>query len=179
MALPLSRRIEHHASPQRCQAVSVGPDAAADAGPGVAAAPRGGPRARVDRDLARVIDGIDWIKHESADSISAPARGFVQALGDLMRLHPELLARHGLAVRYQVARHLKTQVGLRRAGATAATLLENARVPHFRYSLVSLAAAYWQGRSIRRQMIRVGLSGTAAISAHEIRSTPLAVPRAA
>lgn len=127
----------------------------------------------------RVVDNVDWIKHESADSISAPARGFVQALGDLMRLHPELMARHGLAVRYQVVRHLKTQLGLRRPRATAETLLENARVPHFRFSLASLVAAYWRGRAIRRQMIRVGLSGTVPIAAHEVPPVPLVVPRAA
>jgi|694.fasta_scaffold09970_3 glycosyltransferase involved in cell wall biosynthesis len=128
---------------------------------------------------ARVIDAVDWIKHESADSISAPARGFVHALGDLMRLHPELMARHGLAVRYQVVRHLKTQLGLRSPRAAAETLLENARVPHFRFSLPALVAAYWQGRAIRRQMIRTGLSGTVPVAPHEIRPVPRAVSRAA
>lgn len=128
---------------------------------------------------ARVVDAVDWIKHESADSISAPGRGFVQALGDLMQQHPELMARHGLAVRYQVVRHLKSQLGRRRARAAAETLLENARVPHFRFSLASLVAAYWRGRVIRRQMIRMGLSGTVPIASHEARPAPPAVSRAA
>lgn len=128
---------------------------------------------------ARVVDEIDWTKHESADSISAPAHGFVRALGDLMELHPELLARHGLAVRYQVVRHLKTQLGRRRARAVAATLLENGRAPHFRFSLSSLLAAYWQGRTIRRQMIRVGMNGTAPIAERDIRSSAVTVSRAA
>ena len=128
---------------------------------------------------ARVVGEVDWIKHESADSISAPARGFVQALGDLMRIHPELMARHGLAVRYQVARHLKTQLGDRRPRVAAETLLENGRVPHFRFSLPSLVAAYWGGRAIRRQMIRVGLSGTVPVAPHEVHPALLAERRAA
>ncbi|MFM7243659.1 MAG: glycosyltransferase family 2 protein, partial [Planctomycetaceae bacterium] len=128
---------------------------------------------------ARVVDTVDWIKHESADSISAPSSGFVQALGDLMRQHPELMARHGLAVRYQVVRHLKSQLGRRHPRAAAAALFENARVPHFRFTLASLVAAYWRGRVIRRQMIRMGLRGTVLIAPHEARPVPLAVPRAA
>jgi hypothetical protein len=58
---------------------------------------------------ARITATLDWTKHESTDSISAPAIGFVRAIGDLMQRHPDLMARHGLAVRYQIARHLKTR----------------------------------------------------------------------
>ena len=79
----------------------------------------------------------------------------------------------------QVVRHLKTQLALRSPRAAAETLLENARVPHFRFSLPALVAAYWQGRAIRRQMIRTGLSGTVPVAAHEIRPVPRAVSRAA
>jgi glycosyltransferase involved in cell wall biosynthesis len=128
---------------------------------------------------ARVVDEVDWTKHESADSISAPAHGFVRALGDLMQLHPELMARHGLAVRYQVVRHLKAQIGSRRARSVVDTLVENGRVPHFRFSLPSLLAAYWEGRGIRRQMIRVGMNGTVPIAESDVRSGPLPVSRAA
>jgi hypothetical protein len=128
---------------------------------------------------ARVVDAVDWRKHESADSISAPAHGFVRALGDLMQLHPELLARHSLAVRYQVVRHLKTQLGGGRGRAVAAALAENGRVPQFRFSLPSLLAAYWQGRVIRRQMIRVGMNGTKPIADTDVRPRPIVVSRAA
>lgn len=128
---------------------------------------------------ARVVDTVDWTKHESADSISAPATGFVRALGDLMELHPGLMARHSLAVRYQIARHLKTQLGHRRLGAAAAALGENARVPHFRFGLPALLAAYASGRGIRRQMIRVGMEGTVPLSAAEVRAIPIPAARAA
>lgn len=128
---------------------------------------------------ARVVDEVDWKKHESADSISAPAHGFVHALGDLMRLHPELLARHTLAVRYQVARHLKTQLGQRHGRALAAGFLENGRTPHFRFPLAALVSAYWQGRAIRRQMIRVGMNGTVPVARTDVHSPTLAVSRAA
>jgi hypothetical protein len=96
-----------------------------------------------------------------------------------MKLHPGLMARHSLAVRYQIARHLKTQLGHRRLGAAAAALGENARVPHFRFGLPALVAAYASGRGIRRQMIRVGMEGTVPLSAAEVRAIPIPAARAA
>lgn len=126
----------------------------------------------------RITDALDWTKHESSDSVSAPTTGFVRAIGDLMALHPELMARHGLAVRYQIARHLKTQLGRRRIGPSAAALRENALVPHLRFGLAALVAAYWRGRGIRRQMIRVGMEGTAPLGAADLPG-PRAVARAA
>lgn len=128
---------------------------------------------------ARVVDTVDWTKHESADSISAPATGFVRALGDLMELHPGLMARHSLAVRYQIARHLKTQLGHRRLGAAVAALGENVGVPHFRFGFPSLVAAYASGRGIRRQMIRVGMEGTVPLTDAEVRAIPIPTARAA
>lgn len=127
---------------------------------------------------ARITATLDWTKHESNDSISAPARGFVRAIGDLMTLHPDLMARHSLAVRYQIARHLKMQLGRRRVGTTAAAIRENTLVPQFRFGLASLVAAYCKGRGIRRQMIRVGMEGTAPLAAADL-PVPLAVARAA
>jgi glycosyltransferase involved in cell wall biosynthesis len=127
---------------------------------------------------ARITATLDWTKHESTDSISAPAIGFVRAIGDLMQRHPDLMARHGLAVRYQIARHLKTQLGRRRVGTSAAAIRENALVPEFRFSLASLVAAYWRGRGIRRQMIRVGMEGTVPLGTADL-PVPLAVARAA
>lgn len=105
----------------------------------------------------RILDGVDWTKHESADSISAPAVGFVRSLGEMMALHPDLMARHDLAVRYQVVRHLKKHLARRQARFVVAALRENAATPHFRFPLPALLAAYWQGRTIRRQMIGVGM----------------------
>lgn len=126
----------------------------------------------------RILDDVDWMKHESVDSISAPAAGFVRALGDLMAIHPDLMARHDLAVRYQVVRHLKKQLG-HRPRLAAAALGENARVPHFRFAIPALLAAYWQGRVIRRQMVHVGMHGAMPAPAAQVMPRQLATPRAA
>lgn len=112
----------------------------------------------------RILDGVDWTKHESVDSISAPAVGFVRSLGEMTALHPDLMARHDLAVRYQVARHLKRHLAQRRARFVFAALRENAATPHFRFPLPALLAAYWQGRTIRRQMIGVGMQAVVPVS---------------
>jgi hypothetical protein len=103
----------------------------------------------------------------------------VRALGELVRLHPELLARHGLAVRHHVARHFATQCSLRRAGAAAETLLENGRVPEFRFSPAALVYAYRRGRVIRRQMMRVGMRGAMPGGVPETRPACPAVNHAA
>ncbi|MFM7413266.1 MAG: glycosyltransferase family 2 protein [Planctomycetota bacterium] len=127
----------------------------------------------------RILAGVDWVKHESADSISAPADGFVRALGEMMAIHPDLLARHDLAVRYQVVRHLKRQLAGRQGRLVVAALRENARAPHFRFPLPALLAAYWQGRAIRRQMIGVGMRGVAPVPGVAVGPARFVTSRAA
>lgn len=116
----------------------------------------------------RIIEGVDWTKHPSKDSISGRAEGFVRALGDLMAIHPELLARHDLAVRYQVARQLKVHLARIQPRLLVAALGENARVPQFGFSLASLLTAYRYGRLMRRRMISVGMRGAKPVQSGDL-----------
>ncbi len=127
-------------------------------------------------DWTRVSDTVDWTKHESDDSISRPIAGYVTALGDLMKVHPDLLERHRLAVQYHVARHLKDQLRAGRVWVAGRVFAENRQVPAFRFSLPALVAAYRDGRVIRRRMLRIGMAGTEPLG---MRPTDiLSMPRA-
>jgi hypothetical protein len=129
-------------------------------------------------DWARVSDTIDWTKHESDDSISRPIAGYVTALGDLMSVHPDLLAKHRLAVQYHVARHLKDQLRAGRPWVAGRVFAENRRMTDFQFTLATLFAAYREGRVIRRRMLRIGMAGTEPIGTRATDVLPMPRPLA-
>ena len=119
------------------------------------------------RSGARLLAAPDWVKHQSADSISAPVYGFVEALGGLVACHPHLIAKYGPLVRYHVARAIIAQLVRGRLAAARKIQGENLRVPAFRFTPGELAQAYLQGR-----WARAGIVGAVRSSA---RRTPESV----
>jgi hypothetical protein len=110
-------------------------------------------QALAGRDGARLLAEPDWVKHQSTDSISAPAYGFVEALGGLMACHPHLISRYGALVRYHVARSILAQLFRGRLQAAGRIYGENLRVPAFRYTPIELLQAYVQGRWARAGVV--------------------------
>lgn len=110
-------------------------------------------QASAGRDGARLLAAPDWVKHQSADSISAPAYGFVEALGGLVECHPHLIARYGSLVRYHVARSVIAQLVRGRLKAASRIYGENLRVPAFRFTPGELLLAYVRGRRDRADVV--------------------------
>lgn len=126
------------------------------------------------REGARLLAEPDWVKHQSADSISAPAYGFVEALGGLMACHPHLIARYGALVRYHVARSILSQLVRGRLQAANRIYGENLRVPAFRFTPRELVQAYVQGR-----WARAGIVGAVRTSARRANEVSEAAPQPA
>jgi len=123
-------------------------------------------QAAAGRDGARLLALPDWVKHQSADSISAPAYGFVEALGGLIECHPHLIARYGSLVRYHVARAVIAQLVRGRLKAAGRIYGENLRVPAFRFTPAELMFAYVRGRRDR-----AGVTGAVRTSARRSPET--------
>jgi hypothetical protein len=123
-------------------------------------------QASAGRDGARLLAAPDWVKHQSADSISAPAYGFVEALGGLIECHPHLIARYGSLVRYHVARAVIAQLVRGRLKPAARIYGENLRVPAFRFTPAELMLAYVRGRRDR-----AGVAGAVRTSARRSTET--------
>ena len=123
-------------------------------------------QAAAGRDGARLLAAPDWVKHQSADSISAPAYGFVEALGGLIECHPHLIARYGSLVRYHVARAVIAQLVRGRLKAAGRIYGENLRVPAFRFTPAELMLAYVRGRRDR-----AGVTGAVRTSARRSPET--------
>jgi len=111
-------------------------------------------RRESDQPLLKLLPQPDWVKHESPDSISAPATGFVTSLGEMVACHPELLATHGDLVRYLIARAVRRQVARGRLADALGLIAENRRVKSFRFGVLELAAGYMRGHKTHRGMVR-------------------------
>ena len=118
------------------------------------------------REGARLLAEPDWVKYQSVDSISAPAHGFVEALGHLMDCHPDLMSQYGTLVRYHVARSILSQLVRGRPKAASRIYGENLRVPAFRFSRRELVLAYVWGRWTRMGLLRA--VWTSARRAHDL-----------
>jgi hypothetical protein len=110
-------------------------------------------QALAGREGARLLEAPDWVKHKSADSISAPVHGFVEALGGLVACHPHVMSRYGSLVRYHVARSILAQLVRGRLRAACGIYGENLRVPAFRFSSIELVQAYVRGRRERAGVV--------------------------
>lgn len=107
-----------------------------------------------DQPILELLPQPDWIKHESPDSISAPASGFVSSLGDMVACHPELLAKHGDLVRYLIARAIRRQAARGRLADAVGLFAENRRVGSFRFGLLDLTTGYLRGHRLRAGIVR-------------------------
>lgn len=106
-------------------------------------------RRGVDDPVVRLLPRPDWIKHQSPDSISAPAAGFITALGEMLAYHPDLLERHRDLVTYLIARAIRRQIARGRLADAVGLLSENRRVGSFRFGVFDLATGYLRGHRTR------------------------------
>ena len=95
---------------------------------------------------------VDWIKHESADSISRPIGGYVQAFSELANRHPHLREKYPKIVAYIVARHILRALLRRRPGLALSEYRANRRSPALRFAPGQLAIGYIEGKKIRRRI---------------------------
>jgi glycosyltransferase involved in cell wall biosynthesis len=103
---------------------------------------------------ARLLAGVDWVKHPSADSISGNRQGYVAALGNLFAAHPRLSEHYRAALGYHVARSVLSDViGLRFRQALN-SLAENKASAVLQFSWLELAKSYFAGSTRRRALAK-------------------------
>jgi len=103
---------------------------------------------------ARLLAGVDWVKHPSADSISGNRKGYVAALGNLFAAHPQISEQYRSALGYHVARSvLSDLVGLRFRQAMD-SLSENNDATVLQFGWLELARSYFAGTSRRRALAK-------------------------
>lgn len=95
-------------------------------------------------------DRVDWLKHPSADSISAPHRGYLAALAALVDAHPHLARSYRTLLGYHVARHLLSRLLAGRLRELIQELRENHASPWLAFSLGELLRCYRAGSAQRR-----------------------------
>jgi len=108
---------------------------------------------------------VDWIKHESPDSISRPIEGYVQAFSELAARHPNLRDNYPRIVAYIVARHILHALLRRRPGLALAEYRANRRSTALRFTPADLVAGYIEGKKLRRQV------------REDVRRAPVPAPR--
>lgn len=95
---------------------------------------------------------VDWIKHESPDSISRPIGGYVQAFSELANRHPHLREKYPRIVAYIVARHILRALLRRRFGLALSEYRANRGNPALHFPPAGLAVGYVEGKKLRRQI---------------------------
>lgn len=117
-----------------------------------------------DRDLllrlsrhhgALVLPEVDWLKRTSADSISLPHGGYVEALATLVDRHPRYRERYPTLAAYMVARRLLARIVQGEIGGAWRDYRINRESPSLGHSAWSLVAAYGPGRRERRRLRRL------------------------
>lgn len=136
---------------------------------------------RAGRRGATLVGTIDWIKHTSTDSISAPVEGFVEAMARLVACHPFLMERYPRLVQYHIARRILAQVVRGRWRGACGVYEENLDMADFRFTPWRLAWAYLQGRIIRAKVVHdILVAASAAPPPGSSKpKTPLVAVRAA
>ena len=99
--------------------------------------------------------------------MAAAPTGSIQALGEVIACHPELLQRHGLGVRYLVAAAIANRLGRGQPRAALQVFRENRAVPCFRFHPLALLDAHWRGGPIYGRLF------TTATAVGELMPPPL------
>ncbi|WP_187970230.1 glycosyltransferase family 2 protein [Aquibium microcysteis] len=114
-----------------------------------------------DRDLllrlsrrhgALVLPEVDWVKHTSADSISLPHGGYVEAFAALVARHPCYRERYATLAAYMVSRRLVSRIVQGEIGGAWRDYRINRASPSLGHSAWRLMAAYGPGRRERRRL---------------------------
>lgn len=121
-----------------------------------------GLRRMQDRDLllrlgrlegARLCSRVNWIKHRSPDSISAPREDYLRALSALIERHIDIARPNRTIVGYLVARTLLSDLRNLDWKHFREGLSENRSLPEFNFPLAELVTSYLAGKRIRRRIL--------------------------
>lgn len=119
------------------------------------------------------IEPIDWVKHQSKDSISSQRHGYVAAYGELLMRHPRLVERYPDIAVYMVARRMLSSLLQRHLRALLGDVRANGRCPALGFSPARLAIGYLKGRRQRRLIRRQLKSLEAFEAAGESSAVPV------
>jgi len=103
---------------------------------------------------ARLLAGVDWVKHPSADSISGNRKGYVAALGKLFAGHPRLSELYRAAVGYHVARSVLSDVIGLRVRQAMDSLAENNDSAVLQFGWLELTRSYFASSARRRALAK-------------------------
>jgi len=99
--------------------------------------------------------GADVVKHQSPDSFSRHAAGYISGLDDLVARHDAFLApEYRDILGYLVARVLLREAAAGRLASTASVLGAISAASHLPFGTLSALARYWPGRRIRKRAER-------------------------
>ncbi len=103
---------------------------------------------------AKLLSNVDWIKHESDDSISAPISGYVSAFGALLEEHPNLKRDYSEFTGYHAARSIVRAFLRGQVSTGLSEYRANRNCNGLNLSLRELADGYSKGKSVRREFVR-------------------------
>jgi glycosyltransferase involved in cell wall biosynthesis len=101
---------------------------------------------------AQLLSSVDWKKHPSVDSISRPREGYIESVGAMLRVHPDVGGRYRDLVGYHVARHILTDLLRGRMLRVHQSLHANYAASSLQFSPSELVACYRRGRKYRRRL---------------------------
>ncbi len=116
-----------------------------------------------DRDLllrlarlegASLCPVINWVKHRSIDSISAPREDYLRALAALLEKHGTIIQNRRKVVGYLVARTLLADLFQGNWRYLHAGMRENREIELFRFSLPQLLTGYFSGKTYRKNILK-------------------------
>lgn len=114
---------------------------------------------------AQLSADVDWLKHPSADSISGPREGYIEALGEMLRAQPQLIDAYRTIVSYHIARFLLSDLLRGRMAPMVAGFQTNRKTPELGFGLYALLRGYFGGASLRR-------AWSAAAKQREVATSP-------
>lgn len=103
---------------------------------------------------AAIVEGIDWIKHHSHDSISRQRSGYVTAYGELLGRHAAVRDLYPDIATYMVARRLLNNILQGRISEFVSDYRANSSHEMLGFSVGKLVFGYLAGRKLRRQIVR-------------------------
>lgn len=101
---------------------------------------------------ATIVEPIDWVKHNSPDSISRQPSGYVSAYGELLRRHPRIRDRYPDVATYMVARRLLNNLLQGRIREFVSDYRANRDSGDLGFAGLQLIRGYVAGRRQRRQI---------------------------
>ena len=102
----------------------------------------------------KLLSKVDWVKHESADSISVPLDGYVASFAALLTQHPHLKTDYPEFMKYHAARNIIKAVFKGRISTAMSEYQVNRSYADLDFSASELVRGYLRGKSLRRKFIQ-------------------------